>query len=1232
MIAGNTSRFALFNRGGRTKQMRELQLDIEKIISSGLFDPEWYFQYNTDVKDAALDPIAHYRKFGHMEVRDPSPLFCCKWYLDTNPDVVKSNEHPVSHYLRIGSHEDRAPSLLVAPKWLRKKLGVTMTEVNPLIEWITQSPAYGTRPIIDIEYLRRKLDLDASWTSTQILSYWQKIDKKLRPEPNLLFMNNYVRNRKKLTPDVDPLIHYLQDQGEKTNPHPLFHNDHVWAFNPHVRSNIQELTLLEHLLETGLTRSVDTSPLFDRSHYEEQTAIGELNDEAPILHYIREGSARGLEPHPLFDESQYRSRYLRELTGEIGICHYVACHREPHITLAPRFSERFYLARNPEVAEHFDGSPLEHFLQHGKREGRQATGTLWQDDFTSWDELRQKVTDFSQLLGHICPEISVIVPVYNQFYHTLRCIWTLLTCGDATRIQIIIADDGSTDETQEFFGKVVGLTYIRNEENLGFLRSCNAAAKLANAPFLFLLNNDTAVLPGALDALLSTARSNPDAGIVGSKLIYPDGTLQEAGGYVWCDGTGANAGRNGDPAEPIFNFRRDVDYVSGAAILIPLALWKDVGGFDEQFAPAYYEDTDLAMRLRNLGWRIIFEPQSEVVHFEGVTSGTSLESGVKQFQVINRDKFLRKWNFALEGHPSPLNLTSKNLPRSARPRILFIDHIVPEPDRDAGSLIAWSYLSILSGLGYEITFIPCNLNENGHYGRALRDLGIELINYPFTRDIGHFLEQNATDFDAFFLWRVNAGGVYAQKIRELCPSTPILFHTQDLHFLRMQRESTRISEGSELVVAAEAMREREMHLISIVDETILVSTHEQKYLRSLGCTSSLSVIPLVLDARPNRPDRGGREGIAFVGGFGHTPNVDAVMWFIENVWPLIRSERPDLTFHVVGSNPTREILGIEQPGIKVHGYVEDLYAVLDRMILTVVPLQYGAGIKGKIGSSLSAGVPVVSTMIGAEGMGLIDGTEIIIADAPRDFARAVLKVIDDSFLWNGLSEAGLGFIERNYATKVVREQLKRLLARSGVEPFSGICPITGRVESRRFTEGNFSDSLKAVPNGASSSDRVLAAAISRFSGYPGLPLRRVPYETLPKIAVLGDLPLIASFLENADSLVEASEAILAIARVPLDQHEALSMDNFLSGVPVSCTNIALACPTLNSSLSSPRGAPYRLSSVIQRLESSGWETRCSVRFLKECTLTNVALVEARRRSVETKTSPMLAQVSIRVEL
>jgi len=240
------------------------------------------------------------------------------------------------------------------------------------------------------------------------------------------------------------------------------------------------------------------------------------------------------------------------------------------------------------------------------------------------------------------PVASIIIPVFNQLHFTLACLRSLSDCGDRAGFEVIVVDDASTDASPRVLPSIPGLRYHRNRDNLGFIGACNAGAELATGRFVVFLNNDTTVQPGWLDALLSTFERYPDTGLAGSKLVYPDGRLQEAGGIVFADGSGYNYGRFEDPDHPRYNFVREVDYCSGAAIALHRSRFMELGGFDSHYAPAYYEDTDLAMRIRELGLKVRYQPASVVIHYEGVSSGTDITRGVKSYQVVNHKKFLAR--------------------------------------------------------------------------------------------------------------------------------------------------------------------------------------------------------------------------------------------------------------------------------------------------------------------------------------------------------------------------------------------------------------------------------------------------------------------------------------------------------------------------------------------------------------------------------------------------------------
>ena len=213
------------------------------------------------------------------------------------------------------------------------------------------------------------------------------------------------------------------------------------------------------------------------------------------------------------------------------------------------------------------------------------------------------------------PMVSIVIPVYNQIHYTYLCLASILEHTKDVSYEVIIADDVSTDATEHLSEFAENLVIRRNKTNQGFLRNCNQAAEAARGKYVMFLNNDTQVTEGWLSSLVRLIESDGTIGMVGSKLVYPDGRLQEAGGIIWSDGSGWNYGRLDDPDKAEYNYVKDVDYISGAAILLSVKLWKQIGGFDERFAPAYCEDSDLAFEVRKAGYRVVYQPLSKVIHF-----------------------------------------------------------------------------------------------------------------------------------------------------------------------------------------------------------------------------------------------------------------------------------------------------------------------------------------------------------------------------------------------------------------------------------------------------------------------------------------------------------------------------------------------------------------------------------------------------------------------------------------
>ena len=250
------------------------------------------------------------------------------------------------------------------------------------------------------------------------------------------------------------------------------------------------------------------------------------------------------------------------------------------------------------------------------------------------------------LPGSDGPLISILLPVYDHAPYTLCCLQSIAMHPPDAAVEIIVIDDASTDQTADMLAAVPGLRVVRNDVNLGFLKSANRGARAARGQYLHLLNNDTQVQAGWLDALLAVFQSEPDAGIAGSKLIYPSGHLQEAGAALKRDGHVELIGLNENPALAYYGCRRPVDHCSGASILIEKALFERLGGFDETYAPAYYEDCDLSLRVQALGRHVVYEPSSIVVHHLSVSTNAIPAEKITRI-ATNRAIFLERWQNTL---------------------------------------------------------------------------------------------------------------------------------------------------------------------------------------------------------------------------------------------------------------------------------------------------------------------------------------------------------------------------------------------------------------------------------------------------------------------------------------------------------------------------------------------------------------------------------------------------------
>jgi len=624
-------------------------------------------------------------------------------------------------------------------------------------------------------------------------------------------------------------------------------------------------------------------------------------------------------------------------------------------------------------------------------------------------------------------DVSVIIPVFNQLPFTHACLASLQTIQERPRFEVIVVDDCSRDSTAKLVPQIRGIVYLRNETNSGFIASCNRGAEKARGKYLFFLNNDTVVKDGWLSGLMDTFAEEPQAGVVGSKLVYPDGRLQEAGGIIWRDASGWNFGKSDDPEKPEYNYLREVDYCSAAALMIPKSLFQNVGGFDSRYAPAYYEDTDLSFKVRRTGYKVLYQPLSEVIHYEGATGGTDLATGTKKHQDINRSTFAKRWAVELMAKPVNGDLTFLRQPAPGRKNILVIDHHLPMPDRDSGSLRMFQILKLLHELGHRVTFIPDNLANIRPYAGELQKRGIEVLYHPYIKKVRDYLISHGSDFDAVVLSRCDFARKHITDVRLFAPQSRIIFDTVDLHFLREGSEA-RLTRDHEVQRKAQETQQLEYELIDQSDETWTVSSVEQQLLQEKWPNKSIQLVSNIVDVPGSKTPFSLRRDWLFIGGFQHRPNIDAVLFFVRRIYPLVSEHLRDAKFYIIGEKAPPEIVALATDRIIVTGLQTDVRPFFDSVKLSVAPLRFGAGVKGKINQSMAFGVPVVATSLAVEGTALSDREEILVADEPEDFARALIELYESDELWKRLSENGIRKTRALYSTDAARKKLEFLFS------------------------------------------------------------------------------------------------------------------------------------------------------------------------------------------------------------
>ncbi|PSL83135.1 glycosyl transferase [Variovorax sp. WS11] len=769
---------------------------------------------------------------------------------------------------------------------------------------------------------------------------------------------------------------------------------------------------------------------------------------------------QAIEETGLFDAAHYRcANPVVEASGMDPVIHYLV---SGHRTLAepsPNVSMRAYIALHADVRAS-GMNPLAHWLENGRFEGRtlpdgEPSSFRWSDPtkpFALPDDIVHRELmagkayfagqgfDFADrgtptmvecsvdrmaarrprlFVEQASPKVSIIIPVYGQTHFLLGCLDSLVQHESRHSVEIIVADDASPEDTQTaLLARIPWIRYVRREANGGFLECCNSSVQQSRGEFVVLLNSDTRVVPGWLDELIDGFSLFPRAGLTGSKLLNDDGTLQEAGGIFWRDGSAHNYGRGDDSNRPQYCHARQADFISGASIAVRRAVWDELGGFDGLYRPAYCEDADLAFRLRRAGYEVWYLPFSRVIHYEGVTHGRDTSRGIKAYQVENLKKFSQRFSSDLHAHPQPgTNSAIAASWRSAK-NMLVVDALTPRPDKDSGSIVTDEVMRTYREMGFGESFFPLHHPYYGEKAMApLQRRGVCCHYLPFSPDMSA-VSAVSHAFDYALLYRYNVAEEVYAKVRELWPATRILFANVDLHYLRESRAASTNGNASGMFKAA-VTKTRELAMFARADAAFVHTEVEKQVVQAAMPRPLRNMIVLPWLSDIEQDDRGfsDRSDVMFLGNFPHEPNVDSIKFFMASIWPALAKQLPThAKLLVVGNKPPPEVVAMANERVVVTGYVEDLKPFFAASRVFVAPLRYGAGIKGKLVMALAHGVPSIASTIAAEGIGSPESGHLRVADDPKAFADEVVRVYSDEALWARMRTAGWAFVQENYSS------------------------------------------------------------------------------------------------------------------------------------------------------------------------------------------------------------------------
>lgn len=830
------------------------------------------------------------------------------------------------------------------------------------------------------------------------------------------------------------------------SPHPLVQPSWLVSQGAHEAfsaklpgADKKTLALLAFLLEST---QCNPSPLFNTMWYSGSLSKDGLSGWSALTHFLNEGAQEWISPHPLFDPDIVRSETRAYGYEHLPITEYIrGKHNE--IQTHTYFHGSVYLNLYPDVKQ-ANMPPLLHFASSGFVEGR--SGLAVQD----WEWLKllysrrslAGINYFNAITGSSAisttrakyqlderlrhssdlraaklrsaqrpleqgalPEVSVVIPTWNNLHLLLGALESLVEAASHATIEVLVVDNASTDQTATVIDQIPWATRLALPKNVGFAGAANYGMRHARGEIGLILNNDAMIGRDALSAAIETLRSCGRIGAVCPQIQLPDGALQEAGSYVLPDGSTRGFLRGFNPNEPAANFRRDVDYGSAAALLMRTDVFRELSGFDEDFGVAYGEDVDLMLRMWNAGYRVVYEPRFRVLHVEGGSSlGTSF--AVDRMVATKQRVLFKHWGL-LSGRA--LSGSGPDTAPYARCRrsIVVIDDDIPNNSAGAGFPRALQVIHNLLRTHAVVLLTTRRSSDVASWRERADKIGRELEVHPgMTTDRTiEWLKQNSTRIDFVWVSRLHnieqlKRGVQARSGMAL--PIPVVGDTEALSARR--DVALKAISGHHLTsTSLESALATELETLSWVDHVVVVS-HAERELLPPRLKLRTSVVGHVFDSFSSLGNFEARK-LVFLGRLidDASPNVLGMTWFLSEVWPALR-DNENISLHLAGPG-SLSFRRHQSSSLVCHGEIEDPKVLFDHATALVAPTFVAAGIPHKVHEAASFGVPSVVTPLLAKQLGWTHDSETLVANSRDQFVEQILRLLNDSALWEKLSVA-----------------------------------------------------------------------------------------------------------------------------------------------------------------------------------------------------------------------------------